>query len=53
MIILRKAKIILILALAVVVSGCATCSRDPVFEQDRGKVDPLTAANRCTEKVLW
>jgi hypothetical protein len=53
MIIPWKVKTILILALAVVVSGCATCARDPVFDQDRGKADPLTAVNRCTEKVLW
>jgi hypothetical protein len=48
-----KAKTILILILSAVVSGCATCSKDPNYGVDRGKADPLTAADRCAQQYLW
>jgi hypothetical protein len=50
---LKKRWVMALVVLVVFVSGCATCARDPVFERDRNPADPLTAADRCTEKFLW
>ena len=46
-------KIKAVLVLVVFVSWCATCAKDPVFDKDRKPTDPLTAMDRCTQKILW
>jgi PBP1b-binding outer membrane lipoprotein LpoB len=48
-----KKRWVMVLVLMVFVSGCAMCARDPLFERDRNPTDPLTAMDRCTQKVLW